>query len=405
MFRNAQIEIGASSHFRVPGPLPCHNYRDLNPSSLQVVSPTGLVAYMTPPAKGRYDSAEYVAPMVRASTLPFREECLKYGATYAFTEELIDRKILTCFKSEWEDGTVVFQTEKDSARTVQFRPESTERTILQLGTADGVLASKAALMLIDNVSEVNVNMGCPKSFSISGGMGAALLSKPELATDIVRTLRSELPANFPLTCKIRYIGDEQDAETMIKRTSEFMVGLIDAGANAISVHMRTVPMRPRDPAIWPLFTDLIQAMPAAYSTTPIIANGDFFNRSQIGLFRESVHGKLEGTGRSWCDSAMVARGAIWNPAIFSTDPSILSEQVVAGFFHSCVKYRESKAATKWILAQMMEGRTEYNGNPVRAVRDKIHQGKSMDDLRDAVIFDATHGDASPVHKKIRSDLV
>ena len=27
-------------------------------------------------------------------------------------------------------------------------------------------------------------MGCPKSFSLSGGMGAALLSKPELIQDV-----------------------------------------------------------------------------------------------------------------------------------------------------------------------------------------------------------------------------
>ena len=27
-------------------------------------------------------------------------------------------------------------------------------------------------------------MGCPKSFSVSGGMGAALLSKPELIHDV-----------------------------------------------------------------------------------------------------------------------------------------------------------------------------------------------------------------------------
>lgn len=28
-------------------------------------------------------------------------------------------------------------------------------------------------------------MGCPKSFSLSGGMGAALLSKPELIHDVL----------------------------------------------------------------------------------------------------------------------------------------------------------------------------------------------------------------------------
>lgn len=35
-------------------------------------------------------------------------------------------------------------------------------------------------------------MGCPKSFSISGGMGAALLTKPELIHDVCNA--------YPLKC-------------------------------------------------------------------------------------------------------------------------------------------------------------------------------------------------------------
>lgn len=43
-----------------------------------------------------------------------------------------------------------------------------------------------AIMLFrcNDVSAVDINMGCPKSFSISGGMGAALLAKPELIQDV-----------------------------------------------------------------------------------------------------------------------------------------------------------------------------------------------------------------------------
>ena len=35
-----------------------------------------------------------------------------------------------------------------------------------------------------DVSAIDINVGCPKSFSLSGGMGAALLSKPELIHDV-----------------------------------------------------------------------------------------------------------------------------------------------------------------------------------------------------------------------------
>ena len=36
----------------------------------------------------------------------------------------------------------------------------------------------------NDVAAIDINMGCPKAFSISGGMGAALLTKPELIHDV-----------------------------------------------------------------------------------------------------------------------------------------------------------------------------------------------------------------------------
>lgn len=36
-----------------------------------------------------------------------------------------------------------------------------------------------------DVAAVDVNMGCPKRFSLQGGMGAALLKRPDVAADIV----------------------------------------------------------------------------------------------------------------------------------------------------------------------------------------------------------------------------
>lgn len=50
---------------------------------------------------------------------------------------------------------------------------------MQLGTADPALALKATLMVAQDIAFVDVNCGCPKSFSIQGGMGAALLSDPD----------------------------------------------------------------------------------------------------------------------------------------------------------------------------------------------------------------------------------
>lgn len=336
----------------------------------------------------RFLNNEYAAPMVRASSLPFRSECLQYGASYVFTEELVDKKVISSYCKPQPDGTVLFLTQKDDGRTVHFHPDQSSKTIAQIGTADGVLASKAALKLVEYVSEINVNMGCPKSFSISGGMGAALLSKPEIATDIVKTLRSTLPSDFPLTCKIRYIGDKDNDDVMLKRTSEFMKGLIDAGADAITVHMRTVPMRPREPAINNLFSELIQVLPAPYSHVPIIANGDFFSREQIDSFRTSVSESLRASDRGWCNSVMLARGAMWNPSIFSQDKVYSPETVLGGFLRTCIRYEEPRPAVKWLMGQMMEGFTDVHGVPIKVLRDKIHSCRTVDELKEIFLDQA-----------------
>lgn len=89
------------------------------------------------------------------------------------------------------DGHIVFRTcglEKD-------------KVVLQLGTASAERALRVAKMVENDVAGIDINMGCPKEFSIKGGMGAALLSDPERAKNILKTLVENI--KIPVTCKIR----------------------------------------------------------------------------------------------------------------------------------------------------------------------------------------------------------
>lgn len=56
--------------------------------------------------------------------------------------------------------------------------------IFQLGSADPKLAVEAALLVAQDVAGVGLNCGCPKPFSLSGGMGAALLKTPDKICDV-----------------------------------------------------------------------------------------------------------------------------------------------------------------------------------------------------------------------------
>lgn len=68
------------------------------------------------------------------------------------------------------------------------------RVVVQLGTSDGERALKAARLVEKDVAGIDINMGCPKKFSIQGGMGSALLDHP----DKIKQVRTSAP---PLASK------------------------------------------------------------------------------------------------------------------------------------------------------------------------------------------------------------
>jgi tRNA-dihydrouridine synthase 2 len=71
------------------------------------------------------------------------------------------------------------------------------------------------LLKVENdVDAIDVNMGCPKSFSLKGNMGAALLSQPDL---IVKILTKMIEAvKIPVTCKIRILPSLEDTLKLVK---------------------------------------------------------------------------------------------------------------------------------------------------------------------------------------------
>lgn len=59
-----------------------------------------------------------------------------------------------------------------------------------MGSADPKLAVQAARVVERDVAGIGLNCGCPKAFSIQGGMGAALLSEPDKLCSVSRESES-----------------------------------------------------------------------------------------------------------------------------------------------------------------------------------------------------------------------
>ncbi|XP_045593604.1 tRNA-dihydrouridine(20) synthase [NAD(P)+]-like isoform X2 [Procambarus clarkii] len=274
-----------------------------------------------------------VAPMVRVCTLPFRLLAIDYGTDLVYTEETVDFKMLRSIRRENSElGTVDFIDKSDG--TVFFRTCERERTkvIFQIGTSDAQRALKVGKMVEPYVAGLDVNMGCPKEFSIKGGMGAALLTQPEKVKSILTTLVQGL--SIPVTCKIRLLKTLPDTINLCKVIEQ-------CGVAAIAIHGRTKEERPNHPN----HNDMIREI-ANVLAIPVIANGgskEIKCHEDIDKFRRE-------TGAS---SVMIARTAMWNCSILRPEGLLPLDTVAEAYLRYCIDYDNPFTYSKYTVQNML----------------------------------------------------
>lgn len=184
--------------------------------------------------------------------------------------------------------------------------------IYQIGSSDPALAVQAAKTVLGDVSGVDLNCGCPKPFSTHSGMGAALLSTPDLLCDILTALRKELPSHISVSAKIRLLPTKEDTLELVRR-------IVETGVNCLTVHCRTRSMRNKDRAHQERLRDIVEFVRKELkSDIAIIENGDC-----VGY--EDAMRILALTG---ADSTMIATAAESNPTVFAKEPLFDLEQTL-----------------------------------------------------------------------------
>lgn len=279
-----------------------------------------------------YRNKIILAPMVRIGTLPMRLLALHYGADLVYTEELIDYRLLKCQRIENKVlGTVDFV---DDDHQIVFRTCEKEkgRNILQIGTCNPDRAVQVAKLVEKDVAGIDVNMGCPKEFSIKGGMGAALLTQ----TDKVKAILTALvqSTELPITCKIRVLEKLEDTLALGK--------LIEStGVKAIGVHGRTKEERPQHANR----NAVIKAL-AEHVNIPIIANG---GSGEIACY-EDIERFRQTTGAA---SVMLARQAESNCSIFRKEGKKPIDDVIEEYLAYAIEYDNRATNTKYCVQQML----------------------------------------------------
>jgi tRNA-dihydrouridine synthase 2 len=367
-----------------------------------------------------FQNSEILAPMVRASSTPLRLLALSYGADLVYTEEIIDRAITATERVVNHELHTIDYVKKLSTfsakqqRKMKQRNESTPvvlridpqkeygKLIYQIGTGESNLALPAATMVANDVNGIDINMGCPKKFSVSGGMGSALLSDLPRACDIIKTLRRNL--NIPISCKIRLLEDDS-------KTLDFIQGLVNAGANAVTIHGRMAGDESIDPARMDRLINVVQLVKSSSKIdVPIIINGDLYTRNDMANIKR----------QSGADGVMLARPALYNTSIFRKpeeterieeeetlaiaaaatantketrygydSPLLLSKtQVIQEYLSQAQIYKPHYKNVKYVICEMMNNRRTPSGltpfmsqvYPGKQTIDSICKCKSLDDL-------------------------
>lgn len=158
-----------------------------------------------------------------------------------------------------------------------------------MGSADPKLAVEAAKVVQQDVAGIGLNCGCPKPFSIQGGMGAALLSEPDKLCSvshqlgckvfgwqscshhvdfckILRALTKEI--SVPIDAKIRLSPDPDTTFALVRRL------VTETGIANLTVHCRTRDMRSSEKAMHERLADIVAI--GRDAGVPVVANGDCY---------------------------------------------------------------------------------------------------------------------------------
>jgi len=161
-----------------------------------------------------------------------------------------------------------------------------------LGSDPACLAANAARLARLAPPGIDLNFGCPAPTVNRHRGGAALLGEPELLHAIVAAVRAAVPADLPVTAKMR-LGIADTALAIDCATA-----LAEGGAQSLVVHARTKEQGYRPPAHWEWIAAIREAV-----AVPVVANGEVWTVDDWQRCR-TVSG---------CTDVMLGRGAVSDP--------------------------------------------------------------------------------------------
>jgi len=226
------------------------------------------------------DNNVFLAPMAGITDMAFRLLCKEKGCGFVYTEMV--------------SAKGMHYNDKKSKMLTNFCITEMPVGVQIFGSDPVIMAEIAEQLDKTDISIIDINMGCPTPKITKNGEGAALMMKPKLAGEIVRSVANA--TSKPVTVKIRKGWDDNSINAVeIAKIAE------DNGAKAVTIHGRTREQFYKGCADWEIIAKVKESL-----SIPVIGNGDIVKPAD-------AKSMLEQTG---CDAVMIGRGAQGNPWIF-----------------------------------------------------------------------------------------
>lgn len=276
--------------------------------------------------------------------------------------------------TEFVPAAGLAQNIERARNTALFDPDEAPLAIQVYGRDPKWLAEGAKVAQDMGATIVDLNMGCPSKKVCAHSGGSALMREPELAIQLVRSIRAAV--TIPFTVKMRSGWDPSS-----KNAPELAYACQEEGAEAVTVHWRTrADLYGGDREL-----DTIAEVKRRLSV-PVIFNGDIVD----------VASAKEALDYTQCDGLMIGRGAIRNPWVFREiehalfgGPEVIvdateKERVLMGYFDAIERRFDNRKATlgRWkkIAKYFIEG-LPYGAR----LRQEFLRSQSVDEARERVV--------------------
>ena len=231
--------------------------------------------------KGLIKSRVSLAPMAGITDYVLRSLIRKYSKECLLTTEMISSEFLAQTLNG-RSGTEILK------RGGNHSPIS-----YQISGHKPHLMELAAKTLSPVADMIDINMGCPVKKVVGGQDGCSLMRNPDLASDLVKAVKSG--TDKPVSVKFR-LGYTMDELNFV----EFGQKMQKAGAEFITLHGRTRSQMYSGKADWKLIRKLKENV-----DIPVFANGDIV----------SIETAIEALNESGADGVAIGRGALGDPTL------------------------------------------------------------------------------------------